>query len=69
MDKEFLLDPCNMPGLDACLEVLNDKSTSHPNCPNHSGDLTIKGFCDAANALIEPFGKALNKVRETNSAN
>ncbi|GBU23780.1 hypothetical protein R83H12_00398 [Fibrobacteria bacterium R8-3-H12] len=69
MDKKtLLLDPDNMPGLDYYLEPLRNKGNSYPDKPNHSGDLTIEGFCNAANALIEPFGNALEAARKINSA-
>jgi len=69
MEKDFSLEPSNMPGVDAYIKALKEDGTSYPNCSNHSGDLTLQGFCDAANALIEPFGEALGKAREISSAN
>jgi len=70
MDKkeDFLLDPDNMPGVEFYLEPLKKQANSYPNRPNHSNDLTIEGFCKAANALINPFGKALETARKINSA-
>jgi len=55
-DENFMLDPDNIPGIGYYLR------------PNHSPELTIKGFCDAANALAKPFGVALKRAREINAA-
>jgi hypothetical protein len=67
-DENFLLDPDNIPEIGYYLETLKEPGESYPKRPNHSPDLTIKGFCDAANALAKPFGAALKRAREINSA-
>jgi len=67
-DENFLLDPNNIPGIGYYLETLNEPGESYPKRPNHSPELTIEGFCDAANALAKPFGVALKRAREINGA-
>jgi len=64
-NKPFLLDPNNIPEAEYYLEPLGN---SYPRRPNSSKELTVEGFCNAANALIEPFGKALTKARESQRA-
>jgi hypothetical protein len=66
--EEFLLNPGKMPGVDYYLETLKETGSSYPKCSNHAETLTIEGFCNAANALIKPFGKALKKARALNAA-
>jgi hypothetical protein len=67
-DENFLLDPNNIPGIDYYLEDLKGPNNSYPKRPNHSPELTIEGFCNVANVLIKPFGAALERAREINSA-
>ena len=67
-NENFLLDPKNIPEIGYYLETLKEPSESYPKRPNHSPDLTIEDFCDAANALAKPFGTALKRAREINSA-
>jgi len=43
-----------------------DLDVDYPKSPNHAQELTVKGFCAAANMSIEPFGEALKKAREIN---
>jgi hypothetical protein len=62
-----LLAPDNIPGVDYYLETLKESSNGYPKCSNHAETLTIEGFCNAANALIKPFGNALKKARALNA--
>jgi hypothetical protein len=63
-DENFVLDPDNIPGVDYYLEALKEPGHGYPKCPNHSEELTIEGFCKAANALAKPFGEAWKKSTE-----
>jgi hypothetical protein len=64
MQKFEPIDPDNIPGIDYYLDAFKEPASGYPKSPNHSGELTIEGFCEAANALIEPFGKAWEKSTE-----
>ncbi|MCL2102095.1 MAG: hypothetical protein FWH22_10340 [Fibromonadales bacterium] len=67
-DVNFLLDPDNIPGVDYYLEIWKQPGKDYPKCQNHAEELTVKGFCNAANALAKPFSEALKKAREINRA-
>jgi len=58
------IDPSSIPGIEYYLEVLKEPDHKQYSHPNHSKDLTVKGFVKTANALAEPFGKAWAKSTE-----